>query len=77
MDGPNRPFGIRGCHPSLYAVELPPWLPRDAMKAMVTRFEKILMDKIFSMMLDETRRRRIDFRRNSSSSGGDWNGSDL
>lgn len=57
MDPTDR-FGVRGCHPTLYKVELPPWLPRDLMKEMVAKFEDVLRDEIFDMMLENVRRNK-------------------
>jgi hypothetical protein len=51
MEGPTARFGIDRRHPTAYRVELPPWLPCDVLKEMITRFEKILGDQILIMML--------------------------
>jgi hypothetical protein len=56
MDAPNDRFGVRGRHPTVYAVELPPWLPHEVMVDMVGRFERILDTQIFTMMVDRKRR---------------------
>lgn len=32
-------YGVRGCHPVLTDVELPPWLPSDIVKQMIKRYE--------------------------------------
>ena len=57
MEGSEARFGVRGHHPTLYVVDLPPWLPHDVLVEMVDRFEKILDQQIFTMMLDRTARR--------------------
>ena len=51
MEGPTDRFGVRERHPTVYQVELPPWLPRNVLEKMVNRFEKILGEQIFFMML--------------------------
>jgi hypothetical protein len=56
MEAPNDRFGVRGRHPTVYAVELPPWLPYKVMEDMVGRFERILDTQIFTMMVDRKRR---------------------
>jgi hypothetical protein len=43
-------FATRGQHYTVYQVELPPWLPREVLKEMVTRFEGILAEEIRAMM---------------------------
>jgi hypothetical protein len=56
MEGPNDRFGVRGCHPTVVAVKLPPWLPRKVMVDMVGRFERILDNQIITMMVDKKKR---------------------
>jgi hypothetical protein len=58
MDPIDR-FGVRGCHPTVYEVELPPWLPRDVMEGMVDDFEAVLRGEIFAMMLDKVKRCKV------------------
>jgi len=65
MNGPNR-FGARGRHPTVYPIELPPWLPKRPIKEMVARFSQILREQIFTMMLDRANQRRA--RRSSQQS---------
>ena len=43
-------FTIRGQHSTVYQVELPPWLPIEVLKEMVTQFEGILAEEIRAMM---------------------------
>jgi len=50
--------GVRGCHPTVHEVELPPWLPRGVMEGMIKDFEDVLRREIFAMMLDKVRRRK-------------------
>jgi len=57
MDPIDR-FGVRGCHPTVHEVELPPWLPSGVIKGMVDEFEVVLRDEIFTMMLDKVKRRK-------------------
>jgi hypothetical protein len=58
MDPIDR-FGVRGCHPTVHEVELPPWLPREVMEGMVNDFEAVLRVEIFAMMLDKVKYRRV------------------
>jgi 1,4-alpha-glucan branching enzyme len=58
MDPIDR-FGVRGCHPTVHEVELPPWLPDYVMKGMVNNFEADLRREIFTMMLDKVKRRKV------------------
>ena len=66
-------FGVRGRHPTVYPVELPPWLPRNVLEEMVTRFERILTEKISNMVRfdREKKRRRHKSRRASESEQSD------
>jgi hypothetical protein len=41
LNGPNW-FSVCGRHPTVYAVELPLWLPKHAIKEMVTCFLQIV-----------------------------------
>jgi hypothetical protein len=43
-------FAVRGQHSTVYQVELPPWLPIEVVKEMVSRFEGILKEEIRAMM---------------------------
>ena len=53
MDGPSVRFGVRGGHPTIYSVDLPPWLPGGMVKKAVTHFEEILQQEITNMMIDK------------------------
>jgi hypothetical protein len=57
MEGSKARFGVCGRHPTLYVVDLPSWLPHNVLVKMVDRFETILDQQIFTMMLDKTARR--------------------
>ena len=80
MDGPILPFGICGRHPTVFAVELPPWLPHDTMEKMIIRFERFLRDQIFTMIVHQAKERHIDSdsEQDTSSTGslldGCWEG---
>lgn len=60
-------FGICDRRPTIYAVELPPWLPRYTIEELVHRFERFLKDQIFTMMLDQMKKRNIDSDQDASS----------
>ncbi|KIM74963.1 hypothetical protein PILCRDRAFT_14027 [Piloderma croceum F 1598] len=67
LNGPHR-FGARGHHPTVFQVELPPWLPKRAVKEMVARFSQILREQIFIMMLDRAKQRQARRSSNQSAS---------
>jgi hypothetical protein len=60
-------FGICDRHPTIYAVDLPPWIPRDTIEVLIARFERFLRDQIFTMMLDQAKARYIDSEQDASS----------
>ena len=49
---------ICGSHPTIFAVELPPWLPATVLKDMIARFELFLATEIKNMMLLKVGHRR-------------------
>lgn len=43
-------FRLRGCHSSMYLVQLPPGLPRDVIETMISTFQAHLLEAIHTMM---------------------------
>ena len=43
-------FRLRGRHPTVFPVQLPPWLPHDVLLNMISRFQYFLLDQIYIMM---------------------------
>ena len=72
MEGPNNRFGVCGRHPTVFAVELPPWLPHKVTVDIVGRFERALDTQILTMMVDEKKRhiRRSSEQSTSAASTG-------
>ena len=58
MDDPSVRFGVRGGHPTIYSVDLPPWLPGGMVKKAVTHFEEILQQEIMNMMIDKVKKKK-------------------
>jgi len=58
LEGLNDRFGVRGRHPTVCAVDLPPWLPLEALSQMVACFEEILKHQIFTMMMQKKKHHR-------------------
>jgi len=50
LRGGSEYFKIRGCHSTIYVVELSPWLPSDVMQEMVNRFKRHLYDATITML---------------------------
>jgi hypothetical protein len=48
VDGTN--FSTPICHSSLSPVELPPWLPRDILEKMVTKYKSHLRVQVAKML---------------------------
>jgi hypothetical protein len=42
-------FNVHGRHTTLYPVELPLWLPDNAVEQMVTRFKAILLEQLYTL----------------------------
>ena len=57
MEGPTNRFGVRGGHPTIYPIDLPPWLPSGVMEKAVARFEIILRQEILTMMVDKAKKK--------------------
>jgi hypothetical protein len=45
----DKDLNVRGRHPTVFPVQLPPWLPHDIMAKMVDKFENILLNEITFM----------------------------
>jgi len=43
-------FSVRGRHSILSPVQLPSWLPRHILEAMITKYEKYLVQEVTIMM---------------------------
>lgn len=56
----------RGCHSTIFPVQLPPWLPSSVLEEMVARFEIFLLQEITSMMMQEPARCHYPSRPDSS-----------
>jgi hypothetical protein len=50
LSGQGKEINVRGRHPTVFPVQLPPWLPRHIMEKMVDKFEIILLQEITDMM---------------------------
>jgi len=78
LEGLNDRFGVHGHHPTVCAVDLPLWLPFEALSQMVACFE-ILKHQIFTMMMQKKKHHRCtssgqsDFATSTGShKDGDW-----
>ena len=49
LSGGSDDLNVRGCHPTVFPVQLPSWLPRNIMENMVAKFENRLLQEITSM----------------------------
>lgn len=56
LRGTGKDLNVRGRHPTILPVQLPPWLPRNVMEEMVARFESFLLQDITSMMQEPAKR---------------------
>jgi hypothetical protein len=54
----KHPFRVRGRHPTVFPVDLPPWLPRDVLLQMIARFRCFLLDEIKTMMSPKLQHKR-------------------
>ena len=43
-------FEVRGRHPTVYPVDLPPWLPINIVNSMLTRFKALLRKELVEML---------------------------
>jgi hypothetical protein len=50
LRGNTNDFKSNAHHTTIRPVELPPWLPRNVMEKMVTRFQRILLGEVITMM---------------------------
>lgn len=50
MRGKSGDFGVRGYHTTMYALELPSWLPPEVVEKVTVSFQKILLEEIVAMM---------------------------
>ena len=63
--GNDTEFRVRGHHPFFYPVDLPPWLPADTMKTIVTHFEYYLVWELQNFFLQFSKASKGHSRHNS------------
>jgi hypothetical protein len=52
LRGSTNLFNVRGRNTTLYPVELPLWLPDNAVEQMLTRFKAILLEQLYTLERD-------------------------
>jgi hypothetical protein len=70
---PDHQFRVRGRHPTIYPVELPPWLPNRILSSLVSRFRTHLLYEIKTMMLPKLHYRSSSQQSDSAISTGSYN----
>jgi hypothetical protein len=56
-------FLVHSRHSTVYPVELPPWLPKDACQEMVFRFQKHLFAQLQIMTVAESVSKAMDHKK--------------
>jgi hypothetical protein len=51
LRGHSKRFHVRGCHITLFPVELPSWFSEDHVDEMISRFKQIVQDELVDMMV--------------------------
>ena len=50
LRGDSKTFRVRGHHATVYAVDLPPWIPDEILQKMVAEFRASLLRELVEMM---------------------------
>ena len=62
----DKPLSLRGCHPMIYAVELPKWLPSEIVDEMNERFQNYLQQELDIMVRGAANSEQGVFQQNPS-----------